>query len=91
MQKTEKINYFDLIEVNKKINNPFSREIFISTIKKEYGSWYTIFYDLGNDIAVYIRNFTTNKDLLLRRIPRFVRGGSFLPSGSSTSLSVRFI
>ena len=33
MQKIEKINYFDLIEVNKKINNPFSREIFISTIK----------------------------------------------------------
>ena len=25
MQKIEKINYFDLIEVNKKINNPFSR------------------------------------------------------------------
>ena len=38
MQKIEKINYFDLIEVNKKINNPFSREIFISTIKKEYGN-----------------------------------------------------
>ena len=65
MQKIEKINYFDLIEVNKKINNPFSREIFISTIKKEYGNGYTIFYDLGNGIAVYIRNFTTNKDLLL--------------------------
>ena len=43
MQKIEKINYFDLIEVNKKINNPFSREIFISTIKKEYGNGYTIF------------------------------------------------
>ena len=41
MQKIEKINYFDLIEVNKKINNPFSREIFISTIKKEYGNGYT--------------------------------------------------
>ena len=43
MQKIEKINYFDLIEINKKINNSFSREVFISTIKKEFGNGYTSF------------------------------------------------
>ena len=65
MTKIEKINYIDLIQTNKKISNPFSREISIATIKEEFGKGFTIFYDLGNGIAVFVRSFIPHKDFLL--------------------------
>lgn len=65
MIKIEKINYTDLIQTNKKISNPFSREISIATIKEEYGKGSTTFYDLGNGIAIFVRNFIPSKDFLL--------------------------
>jgi len=65
MNKIEKINYKDLIQTNKKISNPFSREISIATIKEEYGEGSTIFYDLGNGIAIFIRNFIPSKNFVL--------------------------
>lgn len=65
MSKIEKINYTDLILTNKKISNPFSREISIATIKKELGKGFTIFYDLGNGIAVFVRSFIPQRDFIL--------------------------
>lgn len=65
MKDIEKINYINLIEVSKKISNPFSREISIATIKEEFGKGFTIFYDLGNGIAVFVRSFIPHKDFLL--------------------------
>ncbi len=47
------VNYKELIDVSKKISNPFSREIFIATIKEEFGEGFTVFYDMGNGIAVF--------------------------------------
>ena len=65
MSNPKKINYNELIKVSKKISNPFSREIHIAKIKEEFGEGFTIFYDLGNGIAVFIRNFTHKKDFIL--------------------------
>ncbi|MFW2591003.1 helix-turn-helix domain-containing protein [Aliarcobacter butzleri] len=59
------INYNDLIKISKRISNPFSREIFFAEIKEEFGNGYTIFYDLGNGIAVFVRNFIPKKDFIL--------------------------
>lgn len=59
------INYNDLIKISKRISNPFSREISIAKIKEEFGNGYTIFYDLGNGIAVFIRSFIPKKDFIL--------------------------
>ncbi|RYA24148.1 AraC family transcriptional regulator [Malaciobacter halophilus] len=61
----EKVNYYDLIDIKKKIQNPFSRETSFAKIKKEYGEGFTIFYDMGNGIALFVRKITPNKDLLL--------------------------
>lgn len=59
------VNYKELIEVSKKISNPFSREIFIATIKEEFGEGFTVFYDMGNGIAVFIRSYMPKKDMVL--------------------------
>lgn len=64
MKNAIKINYTDLIDIVKKTQNPFSRETYIYEIKEEFGSGFTIFYDMGNGIAVFIRNFIPNKNLL---------------------------
>jgi len=64
MNTITKINYNDLIDIVKKTKNPFSREINIAEIKKEYGNGFTVFYDMGNGIAVFIRNFIPKKNLL---------------------------
>jgi len=61
----KKVNDFDLIEVSRIISNPFSREIHISEIKEEYGNGFFIFYDMGNGIAVFIRNFVPSTDFIL--------------------------
>ncbi|WP_418185830.1 helix-turn-helix domain-containing protein [Aliarcobacter vitoriensis] len=61
----EIVNYNNLIEISKTISNPFSREITISKIKEEFGNGYSIFYDLGNGIAVFIRNFIPKKNFTL--------------------------
>ncbi|MFY4817865.1 helix-turn-helix domain-containing protein [Aliarcobacter butzleri] len=65
MSNTQKLKYSDLIEISKKISNPFSRELFIEKVKKEYGEGFSIFYDLGNGIAVFVRNFIPKKDFIL--------------------------
>ncbi|QKF66809.1 transcriptional regulator, AraC family [Arcobacter venerupis] len=65
MTKIQKINYTDLIQISKKISNPFSREIYIGTIKEDLGNGISIWYDMGNGIAVSIRNFIPKKNILL--------------------------
>lgn len=87
MENIQKVNYLDLIELSKKISNPFSREIYIGKIKKEFGDGFTIFYDLGNGIAVYVRNFIPKKDILLIEECN-VSGGSLIFNLSS---NIKFI
>lgn len=65
MNEIEKINYNNLIDLSKKISNPFSREISISTIKQKYGKGSSVFYDMGNGIAIFVRNFIPQKDFVL--------------------------
>ncbi len=65
MNTTTKINYKELIDIVKKTQNPFSREIYISKIKEEFGNGFTVFYDMGNGIAITVRSFIPSKDLLL--------------------------
>ncbi|QKF72509.1 transcriptional regulator, AraC family [Aliarcobacter faecis] len=87
MENIQKVNYLDLIELSKKISNPFSREIYIGKIKEEFGDGFTIFYDLGNGIAVYVRNFIPKKDILLIEECN-VSGGSLIFNLSS---NIKFI
>ncbi|ADG92219.1 transcriptional regulator, AraC family [Arcobacter nitrofigilis DSM 7299] len=60
-----KVNYIDLFDIVKKTKNPFSRETYISKIKKEYGEGFSIFYDMGNGIGLFVRKFIPKKNLLL--------------------------
>lgn len=89
MQIFNKIQYKDLIEIDKKIINPFSREIYICKIKEEFGNGYTIFYDLGNGIAVYFRNFTPKINLIIAE-ECDVSGGSLIFNLSSTNIDFSF-
>lgn len=65
MSKIQKINFHELLDCTKKIDSPFSREIYISNIKKDYGEGVLIKYDMGNGIAVFARSFVTKKDSVL--------------------------
>ncbi|MFA5704172.1 MAG: AraC family transcriptional regulator [Advenella sp.] len=65
MNKIDVVNFKELAKVSKKISNPFSRETFISIVKEEFGEGFTIFYDMGNGIALFVRKITPKKDLLL--------------------------
>lgn len=61
----KKINFENLIELENEIDHPFSRKVIVSKIKKAYGEGYLIKYDFGNGLAIFIRNFTLNQDVLL--------------------------
>lgn len=65
MANEKKITYPDFMDITKKIDHPFSREIFITTIKKEFGKGVHVKYDFGNGIAVFARNFTLKEDIVL--------------------------
>jgi len=87
MKNFQKVHYFDLIKLYKKIINPFSRTIFIADIKKEFGEGFVIFYDLGNGIAIYVRNLIPKKNLILVEECN-VSGGSLIFNFSS---NIKFI
>ncbi|WP_228126486.1 helix-turn-helix transcriptional regulator [Candidatus Marinarcus aquaticus] len=61
----KRVNYLDLLTQIKEINNPFSRHIFIGSIKPEYGQGESIWYDMGNGIAVSIRDFFVYEKTIL--------------------------
>ncbi|WP_375722763.1 AraC family transcriptional regulator [Arcobacter sp. KX21116] len=65
MNASLKVNYTDLIDIVKTTQNPFSRQTFIAKIKKEYGEGFTIFYDMGNGIGLFVRKIIPKKDLIL--------------------------
>ena len=65
MSKIQTINLLDLIDKTKKINNPFSRELFITTIKDTIGEGVMIKYDMGNGIAIFARSFLVFEDTIL--------------------------
>lgn len=58
----EKINHTDLIEISKKINNPFSRETLLTNVKQDYGNGIFIWHDFGNGIASSSCNHILNND-----------------------------
>lgn len=59
------VNYLDLLTNIKEINNPFSRHIFIGNIKPEYGHGESIWYDMGNGLALSIRDFYVYEKTIL--------------------------
>lgn len=65
MGSLKKLNYKNLIKQTKKIDNPFSREIYISSINEEIGHGVLIQYDMGNGFAIFARSFYVHKDLTL--------------------------
>ncbi len=65
MSIANKINYNELIDIVKKIDHPFSREVYIGTIKKELGKGFSIWYDMGNGIAFFARSFILKEDTIL--------------------------
>ncbi|WP_198526389.1 helix-turn-helix domain-containing protein [Halarcobacter anaerophilus] len=66
MSQIKEINYQNLFDIKKKIQNPFSREIFITSIKKELGKGFSIWYNMGNGIALSARKFTPKKDFIMK-------------------------
>lgn len=89
MQIFQKIEYKDLMQIDKKILNPFSREIYIYKIKKDFGEGYTIFYDLGNGIAVHFRSFTPKMNILIAEDCN-VSGGSLIFNLASANVDFKF-
>ena len=83
MNDTNKINYYDLIENPKKLNHPFSREIYIANIKEEFGKGIGIKYDFGNGMAIFVRSFSLKKDTSLVE-ESDVRATSFIFNLGST-------
>lgn len=65
MSEENRVNYNELIDVVKKIDYPFSREVYIGTIKKDLGEGFSIWYDMGNGIAVFARSFVLKQDTVL--------------------------
>ena len=61
----KRINYTDLVELEKEITHPFSRIVTVLNIKKTFGKGFLIKYDIGNGLAVYVRNFILNQDIIL--------------------------
>lgn len=72
-----KVNDFDLMEMSNIISNPFSRKIQTSKIKTEFGNGFFVFYDMGNGIAIFIRNFIPSKDFILIENSN-ISGASFI-------------
>ncbi|QDF28009.1 helix-turn-helix domain-containing protein [Halarcobacter anaerophilus] len=66
MNEIQEINYENLFNIKKKIQNPFSREIFITSIKENIGKGFSIWYDMGNGIALFARKFTPKKDFIMK-------------------------
>ena len=61
----KKVDYFDLTKLVKKTKDPYSREIYLETVKEEYGTGSGIKYDFGNGIAIFARSFTLKEDMIL--------------------------
>ena len=56
------INYDDLLDILKKINNPFSRETFLAKVKSNLGEGNFIWYDMGSGIATSSNNYKLNNN-----------------------------
>lgn len=61
----EKVNYYDLIDIEKKIQNPFSRETLLTNIKHDYGKGIFLWHDFGNGIASSAYDYKLNDDYKL--------------------------
>ncbi|WP_404319683.1 helix-turn-helix domain-containing protein [Malaciobacter canalis] len=58
----KKVNHNNLIEISKKINNPFSRETLLTNIKHNYGNGVFLWHDFGNGIASSSCDYKLNDD-----------------------------
>lgn len=59
-----KTNYYDLINIVKKTNNPFARENYVGEIKQKLGKGFFLWHDLGNGIATEVWNYTLEQDTI---------------------------
>ena len=62
MNNINYINYYDLIDIVEKINNPFSRESFLAKVKSNLGEGNFIWYDAGSGIATSSNNYKLKKN-----------------------------
>lgn len=60
-----KINYNELIDINKKIEYPFSRNILVGKAKPDVANGSFIWHDLGNGIATSMGSYRLNQDTLI--------------------------
>lgn len=73
----KKITYKEFIELDRKIEHPFSRIVFIGTINNSFGSGIAIKYDIGNGLAIFVRSFIPNQNLILTEESN-IAGTSFI-------------
>lgn len=65
MSAIQTINFLDFIDSTKKIDNPFSRKLYLTTINEDIASGIMIKYDMGNGLAMFARNFIVKDDIIL--------------------------
>ncbi|QKF82438.1 helix-turn-helix domain-containing protein [Halarcobacter ebronensis] len=73
----KKISYDELIEIKNEIAHPFSRKISIANVKKQFGKGTLVKYDFGNGLAIYVRQFVLNQDIILSE-ESFIPGACFI-------------
>ncbi|RBQ28938.1 helix-turn-helix domain-containing protein [Aliarcobacter vitoriensis] len=78
MSSIPKVEFCTFVELEKEILNPFERLIHIRSINKNLGDGKYFWYDMGNGIAVLIRNFTPNQDITLIEQSGGVAGATFI-------------
>jgi AraC-like DNA-binding protein len=62
---TKVLKFYDILEIEKKIQHPFSREVLVGRVKEQIAEGFAIWYDMGNGIAISVRDFTCKEDFLL--------------------------
>ena len=65
MGKILKTDYYNLLDVVKEVNNPFSRENRIAKLKSNFGEGTFVWYDSGSGIGTATNNYKLHQDTLV--------------------------
>lgn len=78
MNKIPKVDFNTWLDLEKEILNPYNKLIHIRAINKNLGKGAYFWYDMGNGIAILMRNFIPNQDITLIEESGGVAGATFI-------------
>lgn len=78
MNKIPKVDFNTWLDLEKEILNPYNKLIHIRAINKNLGKGAYFWYDMGNGIAILMRNFIPNQDIILIEESGGVAGATFI-------------